>query len=91
MSDKLKIVFAPGFLESFEGTQEELDEIIKDITQMMESANVADSNELLEMVDMLDGDPFNPVMSEEFLAEIDEDALEAFTPKYYPYSARTLH
>lgn len=91
MSDKLKIVFAPGFLESFEGTQEELDEIIKDITQLMESAEVVDSNQLLEMVDMLAGEPFNPVMSEEFLAEVDADEIEAFTPKYYPYSARTLH
>lgn len=37
-----KIVFAPGCFDSFEGTQEELDSLIRELTQM------AESGELLE-------------------------------------------
>jgi len=38
MSDdkKPKITFAPSFFETFEGTQEELDELIAQVTQVLE-------------------------------------------------------
>jgi len=32
--NKMKIVFAPGCFDNFEGTQEELDEMVKDIQDM---------------------------------------------------------
>jgi hypothetical protein len=33
---KMKVEFAPGCFDNFEGTQEELDEFIKEITSMFE-------------------------------------------------------
>lgn len=35
--EKMKIVFAPGCFDSFEGSQEELDEILQEINRMMEN------------------------------------------------------
>jgi len=32
----VKVEFAPGAFDSFEGTQEELDQLIKEVTQMFE-------------------------------------------------------
>ena len=34
---KLKIVFAPGSMDSFDGTQEELDAIVAEIKELVES------------------------------------------------------
>jgi hypothetical protein len=42
MAQKPKITFAPGALDSFEGTQEELDELVAQITEMFESGDYAD-------------------------------------------------
>ena len=36
MTKELKIVFAPGCFDDFEGTQEELDELIAEIKNMAE-------------------------------------------------------
>jgi hypothetical protein len=50
---KIKVEFAPGCFDNFEGTQEELDEFIAEIQRM------ADSGELMEQavsVDMDDPD-----------------------------------
>lgn len=45
----LKITFAPGCFDSFEGTQEELDELINEITKMVENGEIQDrSHELTE-------------------------------------------
>ena len=42
--DKIKVVFAPGCFDEFEGTQEELNELVAEIQRM------ADSGELFEDV-----------------------------------------
>jgi len=34
---KLELVFAPGCFDSFEGTQEELDELVQEIQRMFDS------------------------------------------------------
>jgi len=36
MTKKLKVVFAPGCFDDFEGTQEELDELVAEIKSMAE-------------------------------------------------------
>lgn len=36
---KVKIVFAPDALDNFNGTQEELDEFISELTKMVESSD----------------------------------------------------
>jgi len=46
---ELKIEFAPGCFDGFEGTQEELDELIADIKNMIASGELAEnSRELTE-------------------------------------------
>lgn len=37
--DKLKVVFAPGCFDHLDLTQEELDQLVTDITEMVESGN----------------------------------------------------
>lgn len=37
---KLKIVFEPGAFDDFEGTQEELDQLIAELTRMAESGEL---------------------------------------------------
>ena len=45
----LKIEFAPGCFDGFEGTQEELDELIAEITQAVTSGEIIEmSNELTD-------------------------------------------
>lgn len=50
MTDKkeMKIEFAPGAFDSFEGTQEELDELIAQITAMAESGELAENSTELD-------------------------------------------
>lgn len=48
--NKVNVVFAPGCFDSFEGSQEELDELLKDIQDM------ADSGELFENAREVDYD-----------------------------------
>ena len=48
MNKKLKITFAPGAFDSFEGTQEELDELIKSLEDgdLLENSEPVDLDEL---------------------------------------------
>lgn len=39
MTDELKITFAPGCFDSFDGTQEELDAMITEINKMFETGD----------------------------------------------------
>lgn len=53
----LEVVFAPGCFDTFEGSQEELDELIVDIRRMAESgelserATIVDPDELDELLE----------------------------------------
>jgi hypothetical protein len=40
MTKKLKIVFAPGCFDDFDGTQEELDELVAEIKKMAEQGTL---------------------------------------------------
>ena len=64
---KLKVVFAPGAFDTFEGTQEELDELIADVQKMFEG-KTPDELELES----------NPVDLEELLEEDPELAEQLF-------------
>lgn len=44
MDKPLKIEFAPGCFDDFEGTQEELDEIIRQIHEMAENGTIMDES-----------------------------------------------
>jgi len=52
-----KIEFAPGCFDTFEGTQEELDELIAEITAAIESGEFMDSSQELDMDALIEEDP----------------------------------
>ena len=66
---KIKVEFAPGCFDGFEGTQEELDGLIAEIQ------NMADSGALFEESTPLDKDSFAELTEEE--QQIIADALES--------------
>lgn len=47
----LKVVFAPGCFDNFEGSQEELDELIAEITQMVKSGEILEKSVPVEELD----------------------------------------
>ena len=48
MTEKLKLVFGNGAFDGFEGTQEELDEIVADIEKMFADGTFMDNAQLLD-------------------------------------------
>ena len=47
MSNNLKITFAPGSFDNFNGTQEELESIIAEVYKMFETGNLSSDNIVL--------------------------------------------
>jgi len=54
---KPEIIFAPGCFDSFEGTQEELDEMIAEIKRMAESGELFEQATALDLDDLSEEDP----------------------------------
>jgi hypothetical protein len=52
MDKKIKIEFAPGAFDHFDGTQEELDEFMKEITRMAESGELEEKSRPLDLDDL---------------------------------------
>lgn len=46
--EKLKVVFAPGCFDAFEGTQEELAELIAEIQRVVDSGEIFERSEPLD-------------------------------------------
>ena len=70
MSDtpkELKLVFAPGCFDSFDGTQEELDELMRGIQASF------DNGELLEQGTMVDFDSLSDEEYEEIVNALGSD------------------
>lgn len=61
----MELVFAPGCFDTFEGTQEELDELVKEITESFVSGEALTEAKSIE--DLSDEE------IEEILSEIDDD------------------
>jgi hypothetical protein len=65
---KPKITFAPGCFDTFEGTQDELNELIAEITKQLESGEIdatpIDLDELMEE---------DPMYAEQLLRSLRED------------------
>ena len=49
---ELKLVFAPGSFDNFEGTQEELDQFIAEITEMFKSGEFIEKSRPLDVEDL---------------------------------------
>lgn len=73
---KIKVVFAPGCFDDFEGTQEELDEFIQTIQAM------AESGELLENSTILDPDEFE---------DLDEEVQDQLSQVLQDFNPKNLH
>ena len=71
---ELKIVFAPGAFDNFEGTQEELDEFIAEITRVVKSGEIFEKSKPVDIESLSDEEleklaPF-------LLADEDESAVD---------------
>ena len=53
----MKIEFAPGCFDQFDGTQEELDEMVAEIQRMFDSGEFEENSRLLTDDDIEDLDP----------------------------------
>jgi hypothetical protein len=72
MTDKkaLKIEFAPGCFDNFEGTQEELDEMIAEINKMFESGELEANATTVDFDSLIDEDP---ELAEVLFARLEND------------------
>lgn len=75
MTEKLKIVFAPGSFDDFDGTQEELDQLVSEIM------NYLQSDEFLEKLEEAQDD-----LNED--NSFDESDI---SDMFNPISGRTIH
>ena len=72
MTDKkIKIEFAPGAFDSFDGTQEELDALVTELQRMAESGELEENSVALEDWDDLDDED----------RDIIADALQKMSPR----------
>jgi len=75
---EITVHFAPGCFDDFEGTQEELDEAIKQITEMFQNGDLESMQE--EAVDIEDLAKTNPELANrliEKLVILDDEPLSA--------------
>jgi hypothetical protein len=59
----LKIEFAPGCFDNFDGTQEELDELIAEITRMVKSGELGEQSRALDPEDPEDAELIEQVLA----------------------------
>jgi len=59
---ELKLVFAPGCFDSFEGTQEELDELMAEIQASFDSGEMLEKGTAVDLDDLSDED-FEAIMN----------------------------
>jgi len=52
-----KITFAPGCFDSFEGTQDELDELMTEIHRLIESGEYLEKSNPLDIDELIEEDP----------------------------------
>ncbi len=60
MTDKkepLKVVFAPGCFDNFDGTQEELDEMMAEIHRMVATGEMFEQSNQVDMETLLEEEP----------------------------------
>ena len=53
----LEVVFAPGCFDTFEGSQEELDEIMAEILRMAESGELTERSSSVDLDELYDLEP----------------------------------
>lgn len=72
---EIKIEFAPGAFDSFEGSQEELDELMKEIQSMILDGSLFEKSKPVDLEDLLESDdPTDQALAEKLLRSFDDDA-----------------
>lgn len=71
----IEVLFAPGCFDNFEGTQEELDELIRQIKDMAESGTLFDNSTPMILDDIED------LIDETDPLEIEQIVNEMLTPR----------
>jgi hypothetical protein len=54
---KMKIEFAPGAFDNFDGTQEELDELLAEIQRLADSGELLEQSTEVDIEQLLEDDP----------------------------------
>ncbi len=70
MNKPIKVEFAPGAFDNFEGTQEELDELIAEIQEMANSGELFEKSKRVNLEDLIEEDP---EFAEAVLRHIDDN------------------
>lgn len=71
---KIKIEFAPGAFDSFDGTQEELDNMIAEIRQMVASGDLFEKARPVDIDELLDSDdPDDQELAQKIIQSINID------------------
>jgi hypothetical protein len=69
MTKKITLEFAPGCFDGFEGTQEELDELIAEIQRMVDTGEIFENSQPLDLEELAEEDPTMAVEVIERLAK----------------------
>ena len=78
----VKIEFAPGCFDTFEGTQEELDALQAEIMRMFESGEIAEQAVELDLDTLMEDDPEMAEALMRSLSQVDgEDLADEFKRK----------
>ena len=56
-SDSVQIAFAPGAFDNFEGTQQELDELVTELHRMARSGELTNNSKAVDLDELLETDP----------------------------------
>lgn len=75
MNKKLKVEFAPGCFDSFEGTQEELDALMKEINESIQSGDFLEKSNAVDLDELELEDPELAQQLREMLNNLDLDDL----------------
>ena len=71
---ELKIEFAPGAFDSFEGTQEELDELMTEIKNMIADGSLFEKSRAIDLDELIESDdPEDQALATRLLRSIDRD------------------
>ncbi len=71
---KPEIIFAPGCFDNFDGTQEELDELLAELNRLVETGEIFERAKPVDIESMLE--EFTEEEIAEILKEIEEDGPE---------------
>lgn len=74
---KMKLEFAPGCFDDFDGTQEELDELVVEIQRMFDSGEMIDNAVAIDFDDLIEEDPeYAEAIARNLLLNSDDSADE---------------